>query len=165
MDSWYNRNKEHVAKQRKEARTKNPDKYKEQRKAYYSKNKGKIKEKRKAAYADQKERLVENALRWKTNNPVRVLWLSAKHRALQKGLDFTIEMEDIVIPEYCPVLGTPMSKTSERRHNPSIDRLDSTKGYTKENIRIISYLANTMKNNATKEELLAFAKNIGKYLE
>jgi hypothetical protein len=37
--------------------------------------------------------------------------------------------------------------------SPSIDRVDSSKGYTKDNIQVISHRANNLKNNATLEEL------------
>ena len=76
----------------------------------------------------------------------RRLYDSAKSRATKKGREFNIELEDIVIPETCPVFGAPLTE-------PSIDRLDSSKGYVKGNIRVISLRANLLKNDATVEEL------------
>lgn len=57
-------------------------------------------------------------------------------------------MDDVVIPELCPVFGTPMDK-------PSLDRKDNSKGYTRDNVRVISDRANRLKNNGTLEELKA----------
>lgn len=69
-------------------------------------------------------------------------------RARSRGKwEVSITLGDIPdIPDFCPVLKTPME-------TPSLDRIDSTKGYVKGNIRIISKRANMLKNNATAEEL------------
>ena len=48
-------------------------------------------------------------------------------------------------------------------YTPSLDRIDPTKGYIKGNVWVITKRANTMKNSATREELLKFADNIYKY--
>lgn len=75
----------------------------------------------------------------------------AKARAKKKGLEFNIEISDILIPIICPILLTPID-------TPSIDRINSNKGYIKGNIQIISNRANMLKNNATIEELELIVK-------
>ena len=91
------------------------------------------------------------------------LYRSAKKRALQKGLEFNIELRDIHIPKKCPILKVPLICST--RYSPSIDRIYPNKGYIKDNIAVISTLANSMKANATPRELLIFAKNIKKYMD
>lgn len=88
-----------------------------------------------------------------------------KKRALSKGLEFNLLEEDIIIPEYCPLLEIPLiiGTKSDYENSPSIDRIDNSKGYTKDNIQIISKKANSMKNSATYEELMTFYKNILRY--
>lgn len=87
------------------------------------------------------------------------------HRSLQrskeKGYDNDISIDDIIIPEECPVFHVQFnsgSKAGGYWNSPSIDRKDSSKGYTKDNIQVISMRANTMKSDASVEELVKFAK-------
>lgn len=85
------------------------------------------------------------------------VWLNdIRLRAKRDGLEFDLNIEDMVIPPLCPVLGTPISKVRIGNNDPagaSIDRIDSTKGYTKDNVWIISYRANRIKNDSTLAEL------------
>lgn len=97
------------------------------------------------------------------NYPEEFLLKRAEEAAKARGLDFNLSLEDVTIPECCPLLNILMFFDRENpRHSgtPSLDRLDSTKGYVKGNVWIISLKANIMKNNASKEELLVFAQNI-----
>jgi hypothetical protein len=87
----------------------------------------------------------------------------AKKNAKKGKYEFNLNKEDIIIPTHCPYFGIELfynKNESSLNNYYSIDRIDSSKGYVKGNIQIISRLANTMKNNATNEELITFAKNI-----
>jgi hypothetical protein len=69
-----------------------------------------------------------------------------------------------VIPTHCPYLRISLTTTaprgSPRTNIASLDRIDSSQGYTKGNVEVISHLANTMKSNATREQLVSFAEEI-----
>ena len=92
----------------------------------------------------------------------------ARARAKKYGWDFNIEESDIVIPTHCPLLGIELYIAEGRKtvkdNSASLDRIDPTKGYVKGNILVISNKANTMKSNATPQELLKLATNLIKYI-
>lgn len=95
-------------------------------------------------------------------NYIKSKWLNAKHRAEREGLEFNIREEDIAVPDVCPLLEIPLEIGTKYNYDssPSLDRIDGSKGYIKGNVWVISNKANTMKNNASSEELLTFCKNI-----
>ena len=99
--------------------------------------------------------------RRKAENPQLFMWKQAKHRAEWDygGMEFSITVEDIKIPDLCPYLGVPFNAL-DKKYGYSLDRIDSTKGYTPDNIQVISRLANMMKNNASEQELISFAKGV-----
>ncbi len=88
---------------------------------------------------------------WVEKDYATKIYQRAKSRAKRKNRDFSIEITDILIPDLCPVFGVPLVEDTE--YAPSIDRIDSSKGYIKGNIQIISKRANLLKNNASVEEL------------
>lgn len=100
-------------------------------------------------------RVVENKPEWKMHQ-------RAKIRAKKYGREFNLEVSDIVIPEVCPVLGVPLVQHRGRSgafaDSPSLDRIDNNKGYVKGNVRVVSQRANQMKGDASREELIAFAR-------
>lgn len=98
-------------------------------------------------------------------NQAMRLFNSAKQRAKLQGLEFSLSVDDLVIPAVCPYIGCPITNdygVGRVWTNASIDRIDSSKGYVKGNIQILSDLANRMKQNATPEQLVAFAKGVMK---
>lgn len=80
----------------------------------------------------------------------------ARERAREKNLPFKISVNDIIIPEYCPIFGTELIKDLNKAspsHSPSLDRIIPHLGYIPENIWVISLRANKIKNDASLEEL------------
>lgn len=97
-------------------------------------------------------------LNWNFNNPECMIYKGAKWRAKKKNLEFDLLLEDIEIPETCPVLGIKLKQNQTGRSgyyndSYSLDRINPNKGYTKDNIRVISNRANLLKSNATVQEL------------
>ena len=118
---------------------------------------------------------------WQRKNPEKVLarkqeWMKkpenrikhtlsqAKRRAIKDGREFDITLEDLLpLPTVCPVFGTVLNYTGTQArgfvdNSPSIDRIDSSKGYIKGNVQIISWRANRVKSDASIEELEAVIK-------
>lgn len=89
------------------------------------------------------------------------MYRRAKSRAKERGIEFSIDKSDVIVPEFCPILGVKLEPyvghSGGGPNSPALDRFDNSKGYVKGNVVVISHLANMMKSSATKEELLAFA--------
>ncbi len=97
-------------------------------------------------------------------SPEYKLWNRAKTRCKKSGLEFSIEIEDIKIPEFCPYLDLPLvihkGSPGGKPNSPALDRIDNRLGYTKNNIQVISHLANQMKASATPDQLILFSQRI-----
>lgn len=123
---------------------------------------------------EQKRRRVEYQRAWRTKNEgyflryyrertAEGMLRRAKDRAQKKGIQFDLTLEDIVIPTHCPILGMPLlaggqgERGSHHLSSPSLDRIDNTQGYVRGNIVVISSRANTLKRDATLEEVQKLA--------
>lgn len=128
-----------------------------QQRASYERNKHKYADKARNRatkwYADNKHR-PEVAERYRTSsrnrNPVEAMFLGARNRADKKNIPFDITRDDIVVPDVCPVFGTPFEKGTQWA--PSLDRVRPELGYVKGNVAVISRYANTIKNVGTSEQ-------------
>ena len=91
---------------------------------------------------------------WKVD-AARLLYKNIKSRCKRMGREFSIELEDITIPEKCPVFGFELKRENRETWMcaPSVDRIDSSKGYITGNVTVVSRRANILKRDATLEEL------------
>jgi len=93
-----------------------------------------------------------------TSKEIKHLLNALKASAKKRNIPFdltTADIDDIGIPISCPVLGMPLHfNTGKPKHNSvSFDRIDSTKGYTRDNLIVVSNRVNQLKANASLEEM------------
>jgi len=90
----------------------------------------------------------------------------ARRRAKARGCDVDLTPEWLLqnLPERCPLLGIPFVFSSgvSTDNTPTVDRKDSSKGYTMDNCWIVSAKANRMKTNASTGEIELLASNLSK---
>lgn len=118
--NWYADNKQKAAEWKRNWIAQNPEKYVERRKKY----------------------------RNKTESRAREMLTAAKHRAANKGVEFSIDYEWLVerlAPMRCELTGIELKMTDDEYVGkqspfaPSIDRINSSKGYSKENCRVVCW--------------------------
>jgi hypothetical protein len=106
---------------------------------------------------------------WHARNPQLSAAIRAAGAATRRGLDADVGyLAELPCPAMCPVLNTPIKFGDGTGRRPpentaSFDRIDSTKGYVRGNVQVISKKANAMKLNATEEELKLFARWVLKH--
>jgi hypothetical protein len=122
-------------------------------------NKASIEEYNKSYFSNNKPKFRQLNNQWRKINRVGQMLIQARKRAKKKGWVCTLAHQDIVIPKYCPVLGIELRHGIKIRcaNSPSLDRIDSSKGYTPDNIAVISEKANRIKNDATLSDILLIA--------
>lgn len=94
----------------------------------------------------------------------RNMYYGARSRAAARGLPFDLKIEDIIVPTHCPVLGIPLAVSSTISNgSPTLDRIVPALGYVRGNVNVISFRANTLRRDASADELaavLAYAREI-----
>ena len=95
-------------------------------------------------------------------NPIPQLFYNIKKRAQKSKVPFNLTVNELKSllkksGNICPVLGVKMetSELHSRKNDfsPSLDRIYPKKGYTKDNIIVISNKANRIKTDATVDEI------------
>jgi hypothetical protein len=96
--------------------------------------------------------------------PQQLLLRNAKARAKKFNLPFNLTINDIVIPKECPILGITLvpGKGKPLPSSPSLDRIIPALGYVPGNVCVISYKANSIKSNLTKDMLIKLTEYVSK---
>lgn len=145
-----------------------PQSRKEIAKRYRDKNRARLRERwraeaktyRETVAADPKHREKRKAYvkTYRKNNPERRMLADAKARAAKGGFPCTVELKDIFIPSLCPLLLRPFERKGP--YAPSLDKIIPSLGYVPGNIMVVSRRANSIKHDATAEEIRLLAANL-----
>lgn len=95
---------------------------------------------------------------WKLEQTLK----ASKERASRKKLEHSLTLEQLILlypkDNLCPIFGIELQWGFPKDTSPSLDRIDSTKGYTYDNCQIICNKANRIKSDATPKELELLVK-------
>ena len=89
-----------------------------------------------------------------------------RDRAKNKGIEFDLDLKWFrgkLANNKCEVTGLPFYKDYWRRGKahpfaPTIDKTDPSKGYTKDNVKVVCWVYNTAKHDNTHNDVLIMAK-------
>ena len=91
-------------------------------------------------------------------------WVRRNRLQKTERIKLPIEYYSTLYVTHCPLLGIELTYTNYKQQRTpdnyaTLDRVDSTKGYTLGNVQILSFRANTLKGDATLEELKQIVQN------
>lgn len=114
-------------------------------------------------FFDLPSKLPENVYTSKYDRIRGYIIRNSKYMAKRRNIYFDLKYTDFELPKYCPILGVELEYGSNTDGNSpyhaTLDRIDNSKGYVKDNVMVISRLANAMKNAASFEQLEQFITN------
>jgi hypothetical protein len=104
--------------------------------------------------------------------PAKSIYRNMVNRSRAKGFEepeWTVEEIEVTMNGCCEVTGIPfdVDYTNTEKHSKgafrcSPDRLDNSKGYTKENTRWVVWIFNTMRADFKDEDIKIFIENLCK---
>lgn len=103
------------------------------------------------ARKNAKQRAWSAAMKSTPEGWLHIVLTSVKGRAKYRGLPFDLVAADVELPTHCPITKVRLVYGCGvgRKDGPSIDRIRPHLGYVKGNVRVISFLANSLKSDCT----------------
>lgn len=107
---------------------------------------------------------IRRSAAWKALHPAAFLLKNCRTRAKTKGIECSLTLEWVeqkLLAGVCEVTGIAFV-TGVLRHpfQPSIDRIDSSKGYTPENCRIVLWFVNTAKHTLAEDDFQSALRQV-----
>ncbi len=134
---------------------------------FYPKKKNKCKSCLSNEYKNRvdKEEYINKQRKWRMSNLIHYRVESAKHRAIRKGISFEITNNDIneklINQDYkCFISKQPISMTENNWYTLSLDRLNNSLGYTKENTIVVTKFVNSSKNDLSLDNFISMLKEV-----
>ena len=170
---WYKENPERAKETLRKWIEENPEKMKEAQRKLKEKNPNYHKEQYEKNKELNREKYILRVRKIQEETPWIPAYRRTRYRARKNGMEFKLTEEYLksIWTSTCPVFEIPLFvansedniKRSEERYgacdnSPSVDRIDSSKGYIIGNVRIISQLANQIKNCGTADQHEAIAR-------
>jgi len=97
----------------------------------------------------------------------KVILSKAKKRSKKKNLEFNLTLSDLINIKNntCPILGHEILYKSgiDNKRSASLDRVDPNKGYVPDNVKIVSFEGNALKNKNDIDSMIGvmqYYKNI-----
>ncbi len=116
---------------------------------------------------DCKKCRIQSQSKYARSHPYKIILKDCRRRAKEKGLGFDLDLKFLqsIDRDVCPYLLQPISHLNpDSRWSKSIDRIDSAKGYTKDNVIICSWRANALLKDGSLAELKLLVHNFERIL-
>lgn len=86
-------------------------------------------------------------------------------RAKKKKIEWNLSLEFLTIlwekqDGKCVYSGVPLSYEDNHPHTVSLDRIDSSKGYTEDNVQFVCTIVNYVKQRFNEDVFLSFCKSV-----
>jgi hypothetical protein len=133
------------------------------------------KEWRHSYYLENKEYILsrgiiyrETTVNWYSRsvvNRLRYVIQLGKKRAREKQIEWNIELPFLLQlwekqQSKCAYSGVPFTYEDNHPHTVSLDRIDSQKGYTEDNVQFVCTIVNYIKQRFTEEQFFSFCSLI-----
>ena len=113
-----------------------------------------------------KECAVQRVTQFRRDNPAFSAftqgYINARKRAERKHLDFSLN-RDLLRKRYesgvCEITGIPFAyNPGEQWRRPSLDRIDNSRGYTEDNVRLVLFAVNSLLGSWGEDAAITVAK-------